>query len=372
MAEVIFWILLSINIGCVLVKKSPWFIVPINLIYNFTIVYGTTTNADYWVYKANYETGYLRSSVEIGYNLCMDLCNKVGCDFNQFLLVMSVVFMTILLITFSKYSSNYALFFSVYLIYHLFIDLIQIRYFYAGVLLSVAVLMLFKGKKWIGGILLLASCTFHASMFFFLPLLFLDFEKGLSVKVVKRSAEVVFAICILSFLVGNRFETIINMGLSIVDHMGASASEKSTYFETTTHFGWILYFALHFAIMFTTYYWRSKLRMIRNSNNCSLEEHERVDNCIKLCTNILTLQFYCIYSFPLIMINIHFYRFYRCTFYLSALCWAACADRMKRSSAYYKSIAVTFISVLLYRIPLVQGIDRIDEILDNNKFLPKD
>lgn len=368
MAEILFWVLFSIDIVCVFVKRSPWFIVPVNLVYLFVITYGSTS-PDYWVYKITYETGYLRSSVEIGYNLCMDICNKIGCDFDQFLLVMAVLFMSILLITFSRYSKNYALFFSVYLIYHFFIDLIQIRYFYAGVLFTVSVMMLIKGKKMIGGILLLASCTFHASMIFFLPLLLFDFDKRLSIKFIKRSSEMIIALCIVMFLLGKNFTPLVNVGINIVDHMGASASAKSMYFETTTRFGWILYFMLHFAIMFSTYYWRNKIYRIRNKSECSATELEKLDNCIKLCTGVLTLQFYCIYSFPFIMINVHFYRFYRCTFYLSALCWAMCSDQMKRTIDYYKSVALTFTSLLLYRIPLVQGIENIKDILDSNRFL---
>lgn len=344
-----------INFFFVLIRKKPFILLPVNIIFVVILVYGTTKTGDYAIYELMYTTGYSRNTIEVGYNFWTDVCNALGMTFNQFWLSLVIIFGAVILWVFSKFSNNYPLFFSLYYIHMIFIDIVQIRTFCVGSIFTLAIYFLFQGKRKIYMLLLLLAVSFHIQILFFAPLVFFDFTKQLTIKFIKWSGGIMLGLCAFLFLIGNKMTFIANMGISLISSLGSDT--KTVYFNTTTRFGFLLYFALHLGAIAVTYYCRSKVR--------DSQSHNEV---IDFCNKCLTLQMYCIFCFPLIMINMNFYRLYRVIYIVNYISWAMILDSMKTTRQYYKSVFAIFAATLLYRLPLVHGNNQIEIILNNNKF----
>lgn len=376
----IYLALIGINIGCLIAKKQPMLMLPLNYLFSCILFYGNTTNADYINYVYMYNHIGPRNSYEPVFNLLMDICQRLGMSFDLFILILWLIFGTIALYVFSRYSRNFPLFFSLYYVYQIFLDIVQIRSFCAYALFTLAVHFWLSRKKVLYLITLTLAALIHIELFFFLPLVFFNVDKSfslrkfnisylfrpefwkkkISLRLVKGIAFAVFALCFVIIITGMRTSILSNVGLRLLALLGAET--KVLFFKNRASYGVLLYLIIHLATLGVTYYLRSMMQKYSNSLLVSQKA--------KIMTAIILIQWYCVLCFPLIMINMNFYRIYRGLYLLNFAAWAMVLDSLKRNHTYYKCLILAGLVTMLYRIPLVQGTPQIPIILNNNFFFP--
>lgn len=352
-------VVLILNIIMLLLKRKSKLILILDFIFIFLMFYGTTTTNDYQYYLLMYEKGLSRTSYEIGFNFLLDITKMLGLSFQGFMGFVWIFFGGIILFVFSRYSNNYPLFFTCYLIYIAFIDIVQLKSFCASALLLCAFHFQFKNNKILFLLFNILAASIHIEMIFFLPLVFFDTVLLKSEAFLKKSGVAILVLCVFFFFERNTLNRLVNT-IGIIFMSPIDELEKTGYFSTTGNFGFLLYFSLQFAIIIATNYGRKKLKADRRYNIINLE----------IIRKIQLVQLYCLFSFPLIMVNMNFYRLYRVIAYVNFIAWAIELDNFKGTTVnYYKSLFVILLTNVFYRIPLVQGNNQIDIILDNNSLI---
>lgn len=360
MLEIIYWIVLLINIFLLFLKRKPKSVLIIDFIFVFILFYGTTTNNDYNYYVLMYEQGINRTVYEVGFNLILDVIKITGLSFQGFIGMLWVVFGGLILHVFMKYTKNYPLFFTCYLIYIVFVDITQLKSFCASAVLLYALYFYSVNKRMLFIFFDILAATIHIEMLFFLPLVFFN-NNMKSHKFFKRCAQAIIATCVIFFFFREPLNSLIeSIGTLVISILGNT--EKSGYFITQSNYGFLVYFALHIAAIIATY------NVKRKSGKCMISQET---NKIKqLIETTELIQFYCLFSFPLIMMNMNFYRLYRVTIYFNFIAWATILDTFVNATiGYYKCIFTILLANIIYRIPIIQGNDQIDIILNNNSII---
>ena len=359
MLMALYIIILIINIFLLIVKKYPKFVFLIDFLFFLLLFYGTTSTNDYSYYVLMYEKGLNLTSYEIGFNTILKLIQYTGVSFQGCMGIIWVIFGGIIIFVFSRYTKNYPLFFSLYLIYLVFIDIIQIKSFCATAILTLAFHFYFSGKKIKYLFFTIVAASIHIEMLFFIPLIFLNSSKLKSQKFVKRCGQGILVTCVIFFFARDFLNSIIShYGISLINALGGS--DKTVYFMTSTNIGFLLYFVLHLVTIYITFFLKKKSSM---SNFAIL-------NKCKMIEQVQLLQFYCLLCFPLIMVNMNFYRLYRVTSFANYIAWAYILEKnMGRTIGYYKCLLMVLLSNILYRIPIVQGNDQIHVIINSNSII---
>lgn len=355
MLAAVYWIVLILNIILVFNNKKSKIILVIDFLLAFILFYGNTANNDFEYYLRMYNERIWRSKYEIGFSFFMDVCHKLGLSYNVFLGCLWCLFGALIIKVYSKYSNNYPFLFSLYFLYFIFIDVVQIRSFCACSLLTVAFFYYIKGNRLMSLIIVLLSASFHVQMLFFLPLMFLSSESILNQKMIKKGGGVIFILCILIFVLGLKNSVLSSLASFFVSFLGDK--DKSVYFETTTRYGFILYFLIHLASIYATFNIRKRIKATIPSD----------EETIELLNKIITIEMYCMICFPLIMINMNFFRLYKAIIFINIIGWIYGIEKLKENKFNYSwCLALAFLSVALYRIPLIQGNSQIEVILNNN------
>lgn len=357
----IYYIMIVMNMICVLLKSKPKMFLVINYAFAFLLFLGTTDNADYKNYAYMYANPIYRTPYEIGFNFFMDICNAIGLPFEYFLGIVWLVFGTIILYVFSKLSDNYPFFFLMYFSYMIFIDITQIKSFCATAILTLALYYYSKQKKIASLCLIVTALLFHIQCLFFLPLIFINPEKIITNKFIKNIIVMVSAVGMLVFLLINNIDLIGTFSNQLMVSIGLDI--KQEYFIKSVHWGFLVYMPQHIASILATYYCKKKIIY------SDIKNREAINTLLNKC---LLIQIYCVLIFPFLTINLNFFRLYKMTNFITYAAWAAVLDSFKKTTRnYYKCLCMMLLSVLLYRIPLVQGNDQRKIILISNKYIMK-
>lgn len=357
MLSYLYYALMILNFLLILFKSKPKIILYIDFLFALILFYGNTANNDFQYYLNMYNNGLFRTSYEIGFNAIMDICKAIGITYNHFLAILWCLFGTLIVFVYSKFSDNYSLLFFVYFSYFIFIDIVQIKSYCAGTLLLISLYYKFYGKKKYSIIFFIGSVLVHFQMLFFIPIIFMNLNKSLNKKTVKYCGIGILLICILMFVLGMKTSIISVIGMKLLSIIGGE--DKISYFGTQSRFGFLLYFALHIFSVLTTLYIKNRFDKYGFSN----ENYIFLENC-------LVVQMYCFFCFPLIMMNMNFFRLYKAVFLFSVCSWGMGIHILNREKyRYFDCCILILISAFIYRFPLVQGNDQISIILNNNNIL---
>lgn len=354
MMQYIFYVIWMINIILVICRKKSRLITIVSVLNSQLVFYYCTSSADYALYYRQYK--YKDIDIETGYNFLSNIGSNLGLTYNEFLFVMSGICFVIMLYVFSRFSNNYHIFFSIYYIYQFGIDVTQVRNFYATTILVLFFYFLYKGKRLGALILIILSISLHNTMWFYVPLLFINTNIIKKDKLLKYLALFIAMSCIFLKFSGGFFGNVSEILGNIIYNMGYV--DKIGYFSTMSENGYLLYFGLYainlLVINLGKYYLYNNIR-----DEMKKRQTER------LWHFVLLINIYAILCFPLIIINMSFYRFYRNLYLLNIIFMCVCCDSFnKKSIDYYKYIAISMLCFLVYKLPLVHGAELLDNILE--------
>lgn len=340
----IFWIA---NLVCVLLKKKNRALSVATFIFLCIIYFYNTQSNDYeryiWIYG-----GEIRSEIEPGFLFVLDVFSRLGYTFQQIQGIIATICLFTIIIVYRKFSDNYHLFFTFYLIYQYFADLNLLRNFVMRTFIFVAIYFLINGKRMHFVILLVVAMLFHRTALIYLPLALINPEKKISPKLIKMFAGIILTGCVTVFIFGNNWTWIYNIAARFLSD---EVQKLSYYFTTTTHYGFLIYFGLHLINFYVVLTMRRK----------ELEN----DKLQKWTTY---LNYYSFLFFPLIMLNNNFYRLYNNLYLINLVCYVKNLDSYsKTTTGYYKCVLKVLIANYIYRLPVVQAWDQKFKILEVKK-----
>ena len=292
------------------------------------------------------------SDTESGFVDLLELSNKVGLSFAQFQGLILTFCILIDLYVFSRFSDNYNMFFALYCIYQFFSDVNLLRNTLMKSFILLALYFLIKNQKVFFALLIVFASFIHRTAIVYLPLLFFNTDKPISKKTLKILISSITLICSILFIIGNRFEWLYNIAANYYNN---SMEKVNYYFTTSTRFGFLVYFALHL----------SCLILIINNKKEIMYLDESIDKQ-KLCNWVYIFNIYALVSFPLIMMNINFFRIYNNLYFVNIISFAViidCYNKLTRSY-YIKVILFLFINII-YILPIIQGSNQRDLILNS-------
>ena len=143
------------------------------------VLYGWNTgNADYMNYNIAYyynAVSNINWSKEVGFQLLCKLFYKFGLQYNQFLVIISIIGLLLITSTVRRYTKNVAFILATYFIFPFMLDVVQVRNFMAMAIVVFALRFLIERKKWgeVKYIILVmfASTIHYIALFYFLFLL---------------------------------------------------------------------------------------------------------------------------------------------------------------------------------------------------------
>lgn len=354
MIKYMFYIIWFINIILVISKKKSKIVTVVSVMISQLLFYYSTNSGDYQNYLNDYQ--YQKASFEYGYNFLTRIAFTLGLTYNEFLFVLSVACFAIILFVFSKFTNNYHIFFSIYFIYQLGVDINQFRNFLACTILFCYLYSLYRKKRILALILIILAISMHNTMWFYVPLLFIDDNILKNDKLLKFIGLLISLCCVFLKYNSNIFVVLSSFASSLISDTGYE--EKIGYFSTMSENGYLVYFVLHainiFIIIIGNYY------LIKN-----IQDKDKKEQLGRLYHFVLFINIYAILSFPLIILNMSFYRLYRNIFLLNIVFICVCRDSFKeRSKHYYKFVIMSIVIFFTYKIPLVHLSSSLNTILN--------
>lgn len=272
------------------IKKWVFFIM---FIFMWILFGWNYNNADYSNYKDVYN--YIGANgnylgIEPGYVFTCKLGNLIGLNYNNFLIVYSLIGLILIANSIKKYTKNYIGVFILYFIYPFFLDIVQTRNFMAMsiIIYSIRYLIDYKKYNWIKyGCLVLIASSFHITALFYFSFLLIY---------IKNNKKLMIIAIIFNgiLLVTESFMPII---LSrIVKH-----KSYNIYFTQGTQIYTKVAFIIYLAMNLLLAYYSYKSIKINKRNNYQVNFAE-----IMMKINIIILIVY-----PFLCIDVDFVRLYR-------------------------------------------------------------
>lgn len=362
MLKVIFYIVWFMNIICVITNCKSKILNIVSFLTLMFVFGGNTANADYAIYEREYYL--IGGTFENGYELLTQMTLSIGLTYNQFLFLTGIVMYGIVFYVYSKYSKNYAVFYTIYFSVFLFYDIIQMRNYMCMVFLMLACNCLVANKRVKAFLIILIAAQFQMLAYIYLPLVFLDLEKKQTKRVYEIAVVLIFAACILIFINGNEIPFLDSIFSAVV---GGDDSIKMYYLSNKVRLGFLLSFALQFMNVGLVYFANLIARKVDG-----LEDHKR-----KFLNVCFSINLYGFIAFPMVMINHNFYRIFRNLCVLDMIAAAIIFDVFARNGRYkLTGKNMKFVGYMIcYCIVWAVGImykysdfTQINTILTNNMF----
>jgi len=160
------------------IKKSSKIVSALLLILMWVLYGWNTGNADYMSYNIGYyynAVSNINWSKEVGFQLLCKLFYKFGLQYNQFLVIISIIGLVLITSTVRRYTKNVAFILAIYFIFPFMLDVVQVKNFMAMAIVVFALRFLIEKKKWgkVKYIILVmfASTLHYVALFYFLFLL---------------------------------------------------------------------------------------------------------------------------------------------------------------------------------------------------------
>ena len=303
------------------------------------LFWGNLSNADYLTYLKEYnyimQTGNFPIGREIGWCLLMKISSNFGLKYYQFLMVVSFIGLSLIMITVRKYTDKPQFALILYFIYPYLLDIIQVRQFLAMSIIVFCLRYLEKNTiteniKYIIGVLI--ACSIHYLSLIFLPLFIIKNLKT------KQLYIIVFVAIAVSFYFVN--DTFIQKAiLSYIPFI----QYKENYFLHRARMGFLVVFAIQ-SIIFGAVYYSKKF----------LEKHGNKEIFISI---VYKINVYLFILFPLEMINVIFFRAYRIIMVPNYILFSLVFLELgKRSKVQFLAIIIILVSLLfIYSIVPVRN-----------------
>lgn len=365
MISILYVVVLLVNIIELLRNKNYFFFNLCSVLFMIVFVGGNTFNADYLGYQYYYNH-QISSSFEPGYLWISALSSKAGLDYQHFLIILTVLSFSFILMAIYYLKVPFPTFVVLYLVTMSFLDAVQVRQFLAYAIFTVALLFLAEKKRILFIIFVLLASSFHLSAIVYVPLVLFVGEKGTSKQLIRLFGGTILLSCVFVFANGNSIPFIGNVLSRFL------ASEKLVYFSTRTRLGYLKYFVFQFScIMLAQIVDRF---IIREGDSHYISFSRVVNRCIK----------YSSFAMPLVMLNNNFMRYFKFSLIglfilVSYTVWIFISSRYKENSPYINLIGgkigrldvfilLCIIFVIMYEYS-IQVKSAVIDIFDNNFFL---
>lgn len=144
------------------------------------LLYYNTFNPDYIDYKYSYNN--IETTLdwfEFGFTTLIFLFNYLSISYNLFIAIIYFILLSCISWICNKNDVNSSTLLLFYLIYPLFIDMVQIRHFIASMLFFVSMIFLSKNNTVLSLLIFALATTMHSITWFMLPIYFMKFDKKL-------------------------------------------------------------------------------------------------------------------------------------------------------------------------------------------------
>jgi len=314
--------LISINAFSSLFGNKSRVIKLLLLIMMWILFWGNFQSADYSNYLMRYnyimQTGNIITSNQIGFWLLMKIATIFGLEYNQFLMLLSILALLLIVSTVEKFTTKPQLVYILYFIYPFLLDIVQVRHFLAMAIVVFSLRYLSNDGiqnsiKFIIGILI--AYSIHYISIIFIPLILLKNIK------IKKLYLIIFIFLIIGIPLAytNLYQIIASyfVPLKIVE----------LYFSDRVKIGFLLQFFIQTVIFV----------MVHLSKRF-LEKNESTNQFIN---TIYKTNLYLFLLFPLYIINGTFERAYRMIFIPNCIIFSIAFTKTK------KNTKVLFLMVLL-------------------------
>ena len=323
-----------INILLLFSRRKNNFVVLISICYLIAMYFWSTKSGDYQNNYENYMYHTQFDQLEIGYTTLIGFFNSLGTDFIVFQGIICSICLITTIYIFGKFSRNYHLFFSIYLIYQCFYDMDTLKNYIARVFLFIAIYYLIKNRKIYYIVFVLIGCLFHRSLLLYLPLCIINYNFIKYNRVKLFIGLIVFSIVLVYIIVHvpNVFDF-----LTRIKALENIAPKIKTYFSTSSRITFIVYYFLHcLNLVFLV------------ANKKSFEHYAKLYNIIFI------LDIYVMISFPLIIINNVFFRIFNNLYLINYVAYAVVLSETN-SYAYRKKILEIMLINACFRLPFVHS-----------------
>lgn len=318
------------HISLTLINKNIKYLIFLMLILMWVLYWGSTNNADSDNYLLLYEhvknvgEGFL--TTEIGFLGLVKLSVFFDLSYNQFLLIISFLALSLIYVTIKQYTNNVQYILSLYFIYPFLLDIVQVRHFLAMSIVVYSMNYLEKGKnfRYIIGILMAFSIQFSSIVF--LPFLIIQ----------KMKIRQIWIISIIVIIAGMFFVNtsyIVDIVTLIV-----SMEKVNSYLSNRAKFGYLVQWAIQILYMIPVYIIYKKLY------NNNLNE--------KIIEIVYKINIYILIMFPIYTINLTSSRVFRMTLILNYIVYAIGFLRLNNKYKYTLFFYILLLTIGMFSIDI--------------------
>ena len=358
MKSIYFSILLINAILAILNKKSK-IIIGFSWLYTVVLFAGNTMNGDYIPYLKPYLSHDL-SEFEIGYRAIGTIFSNAGIPYNFFVLFIVLVGYLILGSVWIKSKLNMHVFFALYYPILVFYDINQVRNFVLAVLLTSAIINLLNGKKIKYILEIILASTMQSLALVYMPLV--GMGKSINKRRKKIYIIIYFAIIIslLVFINGKKIPLLYD---AFEIYFGKN-SEKLRYFKADNmKWGFLLTYVLQIVNVGLMTLSTNNLKINRVSQEKYL-----------FAKSIEQINYFGFLVFPLLLINLTFYRVFRNFSFLNYMVIAITIDsfyssKKQKKQRYYIYLGAVLLYCIIWKYGIIikyGGESQINMILNNN------
>lgn len=302
MIEAIFYITWITNIILVSIKKRSK-LIELGSLCSLIFLFGNNNqNDDYYLYYLSYTNSKSNSSW-VGLNIFNSLCEALGLDYQGSRLLIEITAIIVVCILVYYLQGNMHMFIALYLFADQFINIVQMRTYFAALLLAISLVLKSKKKTLLAYLFAILSILFHPVAAFFLPFLIIYRERELTKNQIKNFIFIIFVIYISIFVINlaGGYVPFVSLIISWISNSIGMLGHASYYSDTTTRFGSLIYVILYMANMFGVI----SSKYVTYKGEVLQEYNENLD-LIAVKANL-----YASICLPLIVMNMNFYRMYR-------------------------------------------------------------
>nr|WP_279289313.1 EpsG family protein [Clostridium algidicarnis] len=352
------------------------------------VLYGWNTgNADYM----NYNVSYYQSAVcainysqEVGFQLLCKLFYNFNLEYNQFLIIISIIGLALITSTIKKYTKNIAFVLAMYFMFPFMLDVVQVRNFMAMAIIVFALRFLIEKKKWGKAkyiILVVIASTFHYTAFFYL--LFLLTE----VRNVKKMTHYSIIIATVGALIS--YTGIIPPLVAEI----TSSAKVYMWFTNRMGLGMFIILLVHASTLFLVHYAYEKIKNLsvkyscENGVNCAKKDLSKsfvepkfvtpksFDINMNFVNFAYKMNIVCLLMFPLYTFNMEFFRLYRNMFVINYILFSFFLVNVKydkKEKSLYGFFVVVYVIVMAAYFFIIPNYDNVfSAVLHNNSLIGK-
>nr|WP_296481777.1 EpsG family protein [uncultured Acetatifactor sp.] len=356
MVQRLIGLLIIMNLYGIIIKKNSKIIIIFSTSIIWAIMGLNTYTSDYPFYADYYNTQVFSMSFESGFILLSNFLYLVGADYQKFLMVFFLIGILVMILAAKDFHVNWPSIILLYSLTQIYMDTNEIRQFMAYCFFALAMSQYAKkSSKFQYCIWIIVAILFHRSAAILLPFPFLFAGIKNREKILKIYFAVIVFFCGAVFMNGNRIP-----GLNTI-LIAFGLQDKAIYFETSTRYGFLLFWAAYFSNMLVVYFAKKEI----NKNDGNYDDYQK-----KYVKNLWEFLLYTSFAMPLCMLNSEFLRYYRFSVYpvilvISVIVYKKAKHRLKLCTIRLLPFFLCTFYLIAYNITF-QHWRVVDEVLKNN------